>query len=673
MSGASTLRNRCLAASALFLGAFLLFLKTHAPSPYLDDSGETITVCRLLGIGHPPGYPFHTLLGRVWNLLPLGGAADLTDLFSSFLAALAASGLGLLALAGFGSGTGRAVLAACLSGLLLALGPSFWFQALVAKGSIYMLDLALSLAMLGCLWNPDQARAARLFWLLLGLALAHHYMTQLVLLPTYGALAVAAPGAPSRRARGLGKFFQSSWLLLPGLSLYLYLPLRAALQPAVNWGDIHSLGGFLFFLLREQYSAGEISRGLGTSVSQGLAISGYLIREGGWLGFPLAAWGLVHLWKGRHPARLALTLGLLGPCLACALYFNLAPSRYAILRANILPAFVFQAWLAGWGAWSLLELTRPGRAGLALAAAALAVPLAWRAARLYPGLDLSRYFYAQDSARNLLLSAPPGAALFASGDSIIFPLWYLQDVERERPDVALVGTPVLPMRWVRLALLRRHPSLLQPTVVGEIGAESIPRLVHDMLVMNQGRLPLFMTYNKRGPELAGFSLVPHGMLYRPVPVSAAAQAGPGPAALQDLFRAYNLRGLYRPDVDPETRRLIIGDFAIHHNSFGLYLEDRKDYPGAFGQYRQACGLDPGNPEFPFNAGNALYEQGRYREAVAWYQRSLSVDPAYENAWYNLGVADLALGSREDARQAFSKVLSLDPGRRDVRAFLGQNP
>src|SRR5256885_12037242 len=51
--------------------------------------------------------------------------------------------------------------------------------ATVAKGSVYMLNNALSLGLFLCLFRGR----SRLFFLLLGLGLAHHYMSQLVLLP----------------------------------------------------------------------------------------------------------------------------------------------------------------------------------------------------------------------------------------------------------------------------------------------------------------------------------------------------------------------------------------------------------------------------------------------------------------------------------------------------------
>src|SRR5580658_9805363 len=56
----------------LFFFVFEVYLLTHCASFNINDSGETIMVCDLLTISHSPGYPLHTLWGRVNCLLPLG-------------------------------------------------------------------------------------------------------------------------------------------------------------------------------------------------------------------------------------------------------------------------------------------------------------------------------------------------------------------------------------------------------------------------------------------------------------------------------------------------------------------------------------------------------------------------------------------------------------------------
>ncbi|MBB27823.1 MAG: hypothetical protein CME25_02855 [Gemmatimonadetes bacterium] len=65
-------QNR-LVAMAVLLFAFLIYLKTVAPTVTFWDTGEFIAASHILGVPHPPGAPFHTLLGRFFSMLPIPG------------------------------------------------------------------------------------------------------------------------------------------------------------------------------------------------------------------------------------------------------------------------------------------------------------------------------------------------------------------------------------------------------------------------------------------------------------------------------------------------------------------------------------------------------------------------------------------------------------------------
>jgi hypothetical protein len=55
-------------------------------------------------------------------------------------------------------------------------------------------------------------------------------------------------------------------------------------------------------------------------------------------------------------------------------------------------------------------------------------------------------------ARLLLDAVPPGGVLVTAGDNDSFPLWYLQQVEEYRTDVAVVTVPLLGATWYRAQL-----------------------------------------------------------------------------------------------------------------------------------------------------------------------------------------------------------------------------
>src|ERR1035437_7132096 len=80
--------RRALLASIIFLAAIGLNLATLSPAVHPDDSPETVTAGVTLSIQHPPGYPLHSMLGRLAAISLPGGAAFRVNLLSAMLGAL---------------------------------------------------------------------------------------------------------------------------------------------------------------------------------------------------------------------------------------------------------------------------------------------------------------------------------------------------------------------------------------------------------------------------------------------------------------------------------------------------------------------------------------------------------------------------------------------------------
>lgn len=653
-------RRKALAGALFFLCAFALYAATHVASLYLDDSGETITVGALLGVGHPPGYPLHTLIAHLASLLPLGGPAETINLLGAVFGAACGAcvfvvllDLGAAPADGPPSAPFAALAAAALPASLLCLGPVFWHNALGAKGSIYQLNNLLSVLMLGLLGAPGPltARRTRAFWLLLGLAFAHHYMSQLPLLPAYAWLLWKGGRRPWRDA----------WLAAGGLGLYLYIPLRSALQPALDWGGVRGLSEFWFFFFRLQYAASEVTRSFAGSAAQAAYALKLTFREGAGV---LSVAALAGLWLDRRKAfAQALALASLASLASVTLYLNLKPERLPLMQPYLFPGYLCQALLAGGAFLKCAQAaSKPLRAGLlAVSVAAIA---ALGAGEL-PALDLSDYYFALDGAHGLLVALPRKALLLCEGDAVIFPLWYLQRVLGERRDVATVGLAVLPMDWVRQDLARNWPDLGQPVVTRPIGAESVPSLTRAILDLN-GRRPLYASFNTLDPGVEGWTLVSEGPDFRCVPASAlpaSSEASRDAAFLR--LQAVPLRGFTRRPADADTLKYLIGDMGVRYNALGVDAENAKDYVQALGFYEAAARVAPEDPVFPFNTGNALYDLGRRNDAVRAFSRSAAVDPGYTDAWYNLGVAQFQLGRALDAQKSLLRAHALDPSREDV--------
>lgn len=209
-----------LAPVFVFVGTLALYLSTLAPGMLRGDSGEFQWAMASLNVAHATGYPLFTLLGYGWQLLALSNnSAWQLNLLGPIFGALAVATLFVLIRAV----TGRTD-AALIGAFFFALAPVMWFNSSILE--VYSLHAFLLALWLYCLhrWSRDISQNAPLYlsFLVLGLGLAHHRL-MLLALP---ALLYFLIASDRRFFLNLPRLLICALLVLPGLLLYLYVPLR---------------------------------------------------------------------------------------------------------------------------------------------------------------------------------------------------------------------------------------------------------------------------------------------------------------------------------------------------------------------------------------------------------------------------------------------------------------
>src|SRR5512136_2485033 len=156
---------------SIFAVAFVSYASTVPPVQVFGDPSEYTFIPWILGIAHPPGYAFYTLLAALWQrLVPIGSVALRTHLLASTAGALSATLVYLVVLrliqhsavsrqpsaistqpTAFGnrrSAIGRQRLAlhlpAIFAGLSLAAATDIWQHSIHANAHIITLLLATS-------------------------------------------------------------------------------------------------------------------------------------------------------------------------------------------------------------------------------------------------------------------------------------------------------------------------------------------------------------------------------------------------------------------------------------------------------------------------------------------------------------------------------------------------
>jgi hypothetical protein len=441
---------RVAAVAAVSLAVFAVYLRTAARTITWANGGadgaELSAAAYVLGVAHPPGYPLYLLVGHLFALLPIGEVAFRVTLLSVVSGALAAGVAAAIAAALTDATDFRAALAGVGAGLGLALAPLYWSQATIAEVyALHGLFVLLGIAALVA-WRPGRDRVLVALALILGLGLGNHLSLALLAVAAVPFILLA-----DRRlwCRPVAVLAVAAFLL--GIGVYLYLPVRAAADPAINWGAPRDAGAFLAHVTGAQYQGYAGLRPPEEVVGRASAIAGILAAQLTWPGLLVALLGLSEL-AVRRPMLTRALLVYVALTLVFALVYHAEGGQ-----VYLLPVVIVLSLGVGVG---LAHLARTPQRAL-IGAAALVGLAAWQLGTNWTALDISGDQTAASYARDTLANAAPGGVLHTERDEQTFALWYGQIVEGLRPDVAVVDQRLLRYEWYRAQLGQRHLGLLQ--------------------------------------------------------------------------------------------------------------------------------------------------------------------------------------------------------------------
>jgi hypothetical protein len=421
-----------LAAALAGTIALAAYLSRLLPGVGFWDTGIFQAAAATLGLTHPTGYPTYMLLGWVWiTATPWWSPATAMNVFSALSAAVAVAGIVVVA-----RRIGAGLIASVAMALVFALGLAVWRTAERADPhTLHAAFVALLLA-LGLEWR---ARGHPERWLLglafvYGLALGNHLLTA-TLAPAVGLFVVTSqPGllrAPATMLRAAGA-------LVLGLLVYLYVPLRAAMDPPIHhdWAPT-TPDLFLRYVLGLDFqsSMGFLSpEGPARAIGAMPRFMAQLGDEIGpatlWILAALAALAFVALVRRSPPVALLLGLSALGPLYAALTYENADIERYYFATIEVL------AVLAALGASLLLAPLATGQVPTLRFAPAMLLLLP---VSLLPlNAERVRPVSAECFVDGVLSKAPP-RTIVMSWWSYSTPLWYGLYVKHRRPDVEVVN------------------------------------------------------------------------------------------------------------------------------------------------------------------------------------------------------------------------------------------
>lgn len=663
-----------LGALASFLVPFAVYLFTLAPSLNFEDPMEFALGAATLGVDHPSGYPLETLAGHLFTYLPVGDVPWRINVSSAFFAALAAAFVFLFTWEFLSPGAkerGFAAAGSWAAAGLFAFSRNFWPQAIITE--VYALNAALLAATLWCGVRCQARRDVRWFYataFAAALAAANHPLS----LAATGPLLAYLFWKLRRVAGGYSLVAKAAPLLVLGISLYLYLALRASGGPAINWGAPADLSRFLDHVLRREF--GTIYwpryRYLGYHAAEFGKL--FLLQYGPGVGL-LAAFGLVWSFRKRTPfaGMLAAVAAVTGPVMLLPLVGLLTPFQTFEINVWYLPFFLVCAPFAGAAVAALLNEIRAKKIATWAAVAFTLLP-AYPAWYHWNRTSLRGFHFAAEHGRNRLRT-------FGYRGFVIFPfygrqgLWaqsYHWFVEGRRRDVVVVD----PRNAVRseVTSTRAAPIFIRDPNAAEMWWFDFQR---ELLASTAARAVYYNTYESN-VKVWGWQLEPYGLAYRVRrPGETDVAAPPWSRYEYDGLRSVGKRiGADHAPYDLTTYRL----WASYYVTYGEYCFTRgRDGAGLrnLATAERAAAYDANLGLFVASTYNRygypdkaiplfleyLPALGSYRHDSRMFKRE------YAGLLNDLALSYLLTGDAESARRYYLESVEVNPEQTELAAHI----
>ncbi|MGI8650128.1 MAG: glycosyltransferase family 117 protein [Rubrobacter sp.] len=437
------------------LVAFRLYFRTLAPTIlYYDPAGMYDSLmlqvkAAVLGIPNPTGYPTYMMLVHLFTYLPIeGGAAYKVNLASAVFGAAAVAVVFFVCR----MLTGR-IAPAVVGALLFAISRTFWSQAVITEVyTLSILFIALDLLALFLWRKTSQDKYLLAFAFLMGLSMTNH-MTSGLVLPAAALFIVLTDW---RKVFAWRLVLKGAGLFALGLLPYVYLPVRAVMDPPLNEADPSTPGRFLALVTGSNFRERMFVFGwdeIGERLSH---YAGFLANQFNPLFLVVAAFGAFALSYRRDVATLAML---------CSLYLGwlIYGMQYEIRDYFLyfIPTYLIVCILVACGLGAALDLLtnaarnvkaaslpRPklhgflgGRvvrgAGLAVVAGVslvmLALPLPGLD-KVYADVDMSEDYHGLHIMNAVIEGTAPGSSVVQNGGV----MYYMKYVAGERPDLEVI-------------------------------------------------------------------------------------------------------------------------------------------------------------------------------------------------------------------------------------------
>ncbi|OGK11885.1 hypothetical protein A2954_05895 [Candidatus Roizmanbacteria bacterium RIFCSPLOWO2_01_FULL_37_12] len=605
-----------------FLSIGLVYLHNLTRDIYSGDVGDLVTAAVLHGVPHPTGYPLFTLLGFILSKIPL----SIPPVTKVGLISVFASLAGLIFLYKFSFKVTESVFLSLLTVSILAFSYLFWLHSELPE--VFALNNFFVIIILYfAIRFHENGKLKDLYTLtfLIFLSLTHHH-TILLLFPSVAFIVLKRFPLITNNKTTIFKLLMCG---IAGIAVYIYVPLAAFTNPAVNWDNVVNLNNFIRLILRQDYG------GFAPSVINGVP---FIVKS-------IVARNFLKTLVSLYSYQI-IVVAFLG---AFALYkkdkFLLFTLLFSFVFAG--PFFIFYGanvitTTAAWGVnerfyllasevfiffvpygFKLLKDFIDKRVSnklltFVLLAYFLIVPF-FLLKYNYPRTDLSKTQIGNNLALDILSFLPKNSVLFVSGDTTSFNLWYVRYALGIRPDVEIVNPGGVGGNIYLDQEINNYYQKYPKTKLTEVIHKTIEKL--------REKKEIYATYDLK-IKIKDSTFVPKGLVYK---LTSNNEIQTKEEYLYEVKSQWKKLHLARREtLKLSEQNLVTPEIPLIYSNglirVGDYLISKFNDPAESEHYyRRAQWIDPDNPGASAGLGLSLFKAyNDCRESVRQMKQAISI-------------------------------------------------
>lgn len=713
----------------VILATLVVYRITLATTMYWIDSAIYLATIKQFGIAYPPGFPLYIIIAKLWSFLPLPGM-DFTqkiNFLSSVFASLACGFLYLSILRLFANNftlfqkspekpaaaptPNIHIIIASLVALIFGLSYNFWYAATyseVYSMHFFLMAVLFYLLIALCDYGPPQyilnEKQKKLLYgiaITYGMSFANHPMTiNLIPVILWFVWKFRIP------LFGNKKLFCGLLLafFLSGFLPYIYIPIRSAQNPDIDWGNPENLTNFINHITAKHWTGEKnnfafLNKTFFLNIWDWMKLTYYQFYGAGAIFLIL---GALWLWRKKK--------NILAPFLWIITSSVFWGTVYITTEYQtwLVPAYFIGAIFMAAAFYLLINEFRDKEAGSFIKIPAIIILLSVAAINLSTNwLTMNRRgnYFPPEVGHNILKNAEDGSIVISEAGMAMSSIIYSQYVLDYKPNIISIHRNSFWAPWMRenLKKYQKERGLFLPDLTisendlkdARKKTEFNTRYLEEFI---RGNIDKFNIYTVMPDNFKDISIIPWGVGYK---YSAKTIGSPLQNWNFDFasskfcrlripdFKNYSLESCFTSGMNEgagyvqpldiewasnkEFNEAKAAYVASYKNLADIYFAEQ-DFPKAIIYYDRATNLLTDNftnaQKFTlyFQRGLSLFYDKKFREAIdyAYYIDGLFPKQP-ETAWL-LGGAFNKLGKKNEASNILLEAIRMYPDDENLNSL-----